>query len=308
MNTIIGAGMAGLLAGHAWPMATIAESAPEPREVHKALLRFRSDAVSKLTGIEFRRVRVHKGIWSVRSESFVPPDIRLANLYAQKVLGYDHIKGDRSIWNIEPVDRFIAPEDFYEQLLNNVGRRIQWGASGGFSNRLGTIISTAPMPVALQAAKITTDQSFRKSGITVRRWRLRNTDLFQTIYFPDSWTALYRASITKDMLIAEFADGHEDDEEGEWVHDMSEAFGIRFDEVAEPMGKVEQKYGKIEPIDDAARKQLLFQLTHDHGIFSLGRFATWRNILLDDIVDDIAVIKRLLRAGASSYDLKMAVK
>jgi hypothetical protein len=33
----------------------------------------------------------------------------------------------------------------------------------------------------------------------------------------------------------------------------------------------------------------------------IGRFATWRNILLDDVVDDIAVIKRLMRHGGA-YD------
>lgn len=299
MNTIIGAGMAGLIAGHAWPMATILEAAPAPREMHKALLRFRSDAVSKLTGIEFRRVRVHKGIWS--SGEFIQPNIRAANGYAQKVLGFDRISGDRSVWNIETVDRFIAPENFYEQLLDGVGMRVEWGVTGGFS-RAAPIVNTAPLPVALQAAKIVTDQSFVRAGIKVRRWRIPNADVFQTIYFPDLWHGLYRASITKDLLIAEFAENTEDDDR--WMQELCAAFNVRFDEVAEPLETSEQRYGKIEPISDRERKKLLFELTQTHGIFSLGRFATWRNILLDDIVDDIAVIKRLLHANA--YDLKMA--
>jgi hypothetical protein len=49
----------------------------------------------------------------------------------------------------------------------------------------------------------------------------------------------------------------------------------------------------------------LFRLTHERNIYSLGRFATWRNILLDDVVDDIAAIKKLLKAN-SAYDIRRA--
>ena len=115
---------------------------------------------------------------------------------------------------------------------------------------------------------------------------------------------MYRASITGNTLIAEFVDAATDP-----AYDMQlleRSFGIDLG-AATPLPAVEQKYGKIEPVDDAARKQLLFRLTHDHGIFSLGRLATWRNILLDDVVDDIAVIKRLSRSGAA-YDLHAATQ
>ena len=66
---------------------------------------------------------------------------------------------------------------------------------------------------------------------------------------------------------------------------------------------VEQRFGKIEPIADDERKSLLFRITHEHGVYSLGRFATWRNILLDDVVDDIVAIKRLARAAP--YEIRM---
>ena len=87
----------------------------------------------------------------------------------------------------------------------------------------------------------------------------------------------------------------------ESVELLEQSFGIDLSG-AEQLEAVEQKYGKIAPIDDAQRKRLLFRITHEHGLFSLGRFATWRNILLDDVVDDIAVIKRLARSGAA-YDV-----
>lgn len=302
MKTIIGAGMAGLIAGHAWPQAEILEAAPAPREMHKALLRFRSDAVSRLTGIEFRRVRVHKGIYS--SGEFHQPNIRLANKYAQKVLGFERIAGDRSIWNIEAVDRFIAPEDFYERLMETVQRRVTYNVAHGFS-MAGFKINTAPLPVALNECNVEHDVQFHKASIRVRRWRIPHADVFQTVYFPDLYHTLYRASITKDMLIAEFSDDTEDEED--WMEDLCRAFGVRFDECAEPLEDVHQKYGKIEPINDSIRKDLLFKLTNEHKIFSLGRFATWRNILLDDLTNDIDVIKRIVRNYAP-YEMHKAMQ
>jgi hypothetical protein len=35
-------------------------------------------------------------------------------------------------------------------------------------------------------------------------------------------------------------------------------------------------------------------LTEEHNIYSLGRFATWRQLLLDDLVKDIGVIEKLI--------------
>ena len=294
---IVGAGLAGLIAAHAWPNAPIIEASGKPRAVHRALLRFRSNAVSQLTGIEFRKVRVHKGIWAESQPQ--QPAIRWANLYAQKVLA-GGLKGDRSIWNLDTVERFVAPDNLYEQLVDSVGARILWGAPANFRDRKQPLISTAPLPVVLDALDIQRPFEFPRSGIQVHRWRVPGADVFQTLYYPDSHLSIYRASITGDTLIVEAVGplGDMDDEQ------ISMSFGINLSE-CEFLGSVEQKYGKIAPVDDSVRKQLLFKLTHDHNIYSLGRFATWRNILLDDVVDDIAAIKKLLKAN-NAYDIRRA--
>jgi len=119
--TIYGAGLAGLLAGCVFQNAKIIEAAPRHNISHKALLRFRSSAVGDAVGIPFRKVRVHKGIWF--ESRFQQPSIMLANMYSRKVIGK---LADRSIWNLDPVDRFIAPEDFIEQLVDRCESRIQW--------------------------------------------------------------------------------------------------------------------------------------------------------------------------------------
>lgn len=300
MKQIIGAGLAGLLAAHAWPSARILEASPAPAATHRALLRFRSDSVSRLTGIEFRKVRVNKAIFM--DGAYTSPSIRAANLYSRKVLGEDRLVGDRSIWDISPAERFIAPDTLYEQLLDSVGRRVEWGVSSDFARIESPTVNTAPLPVVLKSLGIAAPE-FHRSEIKVKRWRIPKCDLFQTIYFPELETSVYRASVTRDMLIVELIDSNF----SEYDYDMiEEAFGVSLT-YAEELPEVSQKYGKILPIDDGERKALLFRLTHDHSIYSLGRFATWRNILLDDVVDDIAAIKRLSRIGAA-YDLRAAAQ
>jgi len=292
--TIVGAGLAGLIAAHAWPNAPVLEISPKPRATHRALLRFRSDAVAKLTGIEFRKVTVHKGIWA--DQDFRPPSIRWANLYAQKVVG--RLAGDRSIWNIQTAERFIAPDNLYEQLVDAVGDRIQWATAAAFNTR-ALLISTAPLPHVLN--NLTSGgHEFRRASIHVTRWHVPGADVFQTVYFPERGTGLYRASITGHALIAEAIEPINVDDEKH----LGRAFGINVGN-CERLESVEQAFGKIVPCDEGVRKQILFRLTHDHNIYSLGRFATWRNILLDDVVDDIAVIKRLLKTN-NAYDVRRA--
>jgi len=291
---IIGAGLSGLIAAHAFPAAQIFEAGPR-RESHHALLRFRTEKVSILTGIPFRRVVVRKGIWA--ANRFRAPDIAIANQYSTKCLD---VISSRSIWDISPAERFIAPESFYEQLVDHLHGRVLWECAADFAGFRTPAISTAPMHVPVQALgwPEATEIAFTRRPITVQRWRVPFADVFQTIYFPDPDHTLYRASITGSLLIAEFAG----DPSGPWAKALQQAFAIP-KLFAHPIDSVTQSHGKISPIDEAARRSIIMRLTERHQIYSLGRFATWRNILLDDVVDDIGTIRRLM--AASSYDRKL---
>ena len=292
---IVGAGLAGLMAAHAFPNARLWEAAPEPTAAHHALLRFRSDAVSRLTGVEFTPVAVHKGIfWRGQYRA---PDIRLANLYSRKVLAGALL--DRSIWDLAPVTRWVAPMDLYERLLDAVRNRVSWATPWDFTTP-GPVLSTAPLPVVLGCFGMEPRHTFKHESIRVLRYRLPDAHVHQTVYFPELAHTMYRASITGNVLIVEFA-GSEDDGQG-WEAELANAFALP--ECIEIMDEVDQKYGQIAPIDETARKRIIATLTTDHGIYSVGRFATWRNILLDDVVQDLAIVKRLL--VASDYDRAMA--
>jgi len=112
--------------------------------------------------------------------------------------------------------------------------------------------------------------------------------------YPCEKTTLYRASITKDLLIAEYI-GEPD--ERYWL--VLQAFGLTSDDVEE-IETVKQGFGKIAPIDDAWRKNFIYRLSNNYTIYSLGRFGTWRNILMDDVLNDLQVIKKLM--NANSYE------
>lgn len=296
---IVGAGLAGLIAAHVFPKEPVVEARPEPTELHKALLRFRSPVVGELTGIEFAPVTVRKGIWM--DGEWHEPNIRVANLYSQKVIGK---LSDRSIWNLDSETRWIAPENLYERLVDSVGSRISWGEKAHFLNSDSPVISTAPMPVVLREIGIQAEPGeFKRAPIDVRRFRIPGAAVYQTVYFPTREHTLYRASITGDLLICEFTE--RDGDIPGWQSDVVSAFGLRESDVHqyEELERVSQEHGKIAPINESYRRSLIHALTEDFNIFSLGRFATWRNILLDDVVHDAAVIKRLI--NASQYERRI---
>lgn len=295
---IFGAGLAGLLAAMQFQTATILEAGPEGHVNHKALLRFRSGIIGESIGIPFRKVTVRKGIWA--DGEFCTPTIEWANRYAMKVIGQ---LIDRSIWNIEAVERYIAPEDVIPQLIERCGKRILWNmpvTKELLACQLAMkqpIISTIPMSVLAALLDITDAPQFTSAAITVRRFRIPHADVFQTIYYPSPDTTLYRVSITGDLVIAEYVDRSDD-------YPWWESFGLSHSNFV-PLENVRQSFGKIAPIDDAWRRHFMFQLTQRYNIFSLGRFSTWRNILLDDVFHDLNVIKKLMVSSAYSVRLNL---
>jgi hypothetical protein len=312
---ILGSGMAGCLAATLNPTATILEAAISPPDNHSAVLRFRTDNISKVTGIPFKKVHVHKSIW-YKGKHYRQADPHMANLYSQKVAGKIL---PRSIWDLSSVDRFIAPPDFHMKLLERLNKRIVYGAkvtditkdnifaemgnTAMFARNDTAIISTMPMPVLADvlgeydSEGLVLGQNFHHAPIYTERWEVADCDVHQTVYFPSDDTPMYRATLTGNALILEGT--HPSDH---MIDHACFAFGIINIDRYKLIKRGELKYGKIAPIDESVRKNFMFKCTHELGIFSLGRFATWKNLLMDDVYDDIFTIRRMI--GQSAYDLR----
>lgn len=305
---ILGAGLAGCVAAHLFPGANILEActAKDVINSHKALLRFRTDALSKITGVPFRKVRVYKSVFFQDAHYLSEVPIPLMNMYARKVTG---AISDRSISNLAPVDRWVAPPNLHEILVDRIASQIDFswpvttvskillsdGKGRGIDRREDAVISTIPLPVILKAADMEQDHrafSFMRAPIFVSRYGVDNCDVFQTIYFPFEGMSVYRASITGNLLIVESM-GIPAMEE---LATVRHAFGLSSGSCVLQEGQItSQQYGKIVPLPEDARHAILLRLTREKGVYSLGRFACWRNLLLDDLPADAEKIRALMR-------------
>lgn len=289
---IIGAGLTGLIAAYAFKDAVIHEYLKEPR-VHKAVLRFRTEEVSKLTGIPFKKVLVHKAV--SEGGGFVTPNLRHMNHYSLKVAGGFY---DRSIGNLEPSVRYIAPLDFHQQMLDHHKDRIFFGSDVPLTEMTTPVISTLPLSVLVDKFNLDAQlpkEALHSNPIYVTTVDVEHCDLYQTIYFPELSNPVYRASITGNQIIIEsmLTIGRTR------IEDTIETFGISGGWSIASLN-FEQKIGKFNPLEENYRKQLMYDITTALGIYSLGRHATWRKILLDDVVQDIQRIESMLKTSA--YD------
>lgn len=296
--TIIGAGLSGIIAAnilHRHNPKVIEKQTNLP-DNHSAVLRFRTDAVSRATGIKFEKVLVRKGIWDGAAMHNVC-NIRLANAYSQNVLGVANLK-DRSIWDLEAKERFIAPPDFIsraaESMDISLGMEILVQQKAE-SDKL--VISTIPMPVMVSMYGPTlgfdVTEMFKSPSLPVYTIRatVKGCSVHQTIYNGQlnkyEW---YRASIHSENLIIESAKPI--DSPWRILESVSQAFGVILP--ASNVQVSEQKAGKMMPIDETERQRFISSLSDEFGIFSLGRLATHRpKLLLDDIPGDIESIFRI---------------
>lgn len=292
--------MAGLLAAHMLRRhnPVIHEAQPALPNNHHALLRFRSDAVSRATGIPFRKVRVSKSVmWLGEHMTKVP--LHLANMYSQKVTGEVH---DRSVLNLEPAERWIAPPDFINQ-LSHIGITVQLNAplkqDYELLNRMDPSISTIPMDRMMDIIGWPDRPQFKYQQVWTINAEISQpvVDVYQTIYYPGADRLAYRASLTGRLLTLEYSNQPSDTASFlmREVEESMRDFGVSTRVlVREPPTLSYQKYGKLAPIDPRVRRAFILALTDRYNTYSLGRFATWRQILLDDVVHDIQVIERFI--------------
>lgn len=295
---IIGAGMAGLIAAHHFRRfkPVIIEAQPSMPHNHTAVLRFRSPAIGHLTGVPFRRVRVDKAVFS-GGKVHTSPTLRDFNQYAQKVSG---TIASRSIGNIDPCERWIAPDNFVDLMAKGLPATIQFGQEFdmGYVSDGCPIISTIPMHSLAAATASPNGLHCTCTPVhTITADLGPDCDVYQTVYAPEPELGWYRASITGRKLIVEgagctpiFAGGLPDC--------LASVFGIQANAIENVQHNI-QRMGKICDVDDAQRKSFIVRMTHNFHIYSLGRFACWRHTMLDDLVGDLQVIDSIITHGSN---------
>jgi hypothetical protein len=299
---IYGAGMAGLLTAAMLRRLrpSVHEAQAELPDNHGALLRFRTDAVQRETGQPFRKVRVLKSVKS-GGRLRTAATIRDANQYAYKVTGEIQ---PRSVLDLTPCDRYIAPADFISTMARDAILKmnapldldtLKLNKAGGY-----VTISTIPMPVLMQmvgwpGAKF----RWRPIWSIIVHVQRPLVDVYQTIYYPEPDAPYYRASMTGDKLIIEYlvdpgarpivnqSTRTEHNAITRHVDSVLEDFGIPTDATYTVSPPKRQEYGKLVPLDKQERQTFVLAMTDEYNCYSVGRFATWRQILLDDVVQDV---------------------
>jgi hypothetical protein len=303
---IIGAGMAGLLAGAMLrnKCSEIIEAQASLPNNHAAVLRFRSSVVGDTLGIPFKKVQMMKAVQPYRNP------IADAMLYSKKI---GSIYQFRSIINAngEVSTRYIAPETLIDQMMGCVTAGIKFNCQvdNGFfiRNSEEPIISTVPMPVLMDLLQYDGPRpKFDYLGGTVISAAILNSEAYCSLYIPDPHEFPYRLSITGNRLLIEISDNSLSHDLVGGYQEMIIGFaclhlGISSGHLS-GVSMARQRYAKILPADEDLRKRFMIWATDNHNVYSLGRFATWRpGLLLDDVVNDVRVIQKLIN-DKHAYD------
>jgi hypothetical protein len=230
--------------------------------------------------------------------------------YARKVMPEGKIEL-RSIINIDPAERFIAPPDLIARMSKGVPIRFSHTLEQhlNFLERRelerDSIISTMPMMTLMHVLKYDGPQpDFRWLNGGTMKFIIDDCDLFATLYFPFEEDIFYRISITGNQVIGESVNPSLFMEVPE-PHSLLKHFGlekVRHSHVAYKP----QAYAKINNLseeDRAKADRFMMWASVEHGIYSLGRFATWRaGLLLDDLVKDVNRIEGWITQG--SYKMR----
>ena len=314
---IIGAGMAGLLAGgmiRDQPV-TLHESASTLPNNHSAVLRFRTSIVGDALDIPFKKVRMMKTSHPWRNP------VADAMAYSMKTNGTATLRSVTTA-NGEISERYIAPENLIMELGTRLNGPVFFDSkinSIDLSAMPRPIISTIPMPVLMKLLHYTDMPKFNYvNGFNIN-CTLPDGDAYVSVYVPNPKDAFNRISLTGDKLTIEFSAPDQSADEVKRRVDVIKSNDVILNELVNRAlyylslegckwhsVKVSlQPYSKILPINEGERRRFIVWATDQHGIYSLGRFATWRpGLLMDDVVNDVRVIRKIIKNGSYEHRMK----
>lgn len=292
---IVGAGLAGLLAANmlqSHRQVKVFEKQLTLPNNHSAVLRFRTSSIGDVLNIPFKKVTM------IKTHSVCNNLVADSLMYSFKNSGV--YCSDRSIiTGPTTADRYIAPPDLIKILADRIKPPIEFNYDFNFHPGRWPVISTIPMPTLMKKLNYPNIENVTfnfSSGFNVRA-TIDQCDAYVSLLVPDPSLPFSRISITGNEIIIECPNLSVYVKEKFGLECVSLACtlcGINNNKISTDSIVVkEQRYAKINQIDDDIRKDFIFWATDNFGIFSLGRFATWRpGLLLDDLIKDIRLIDK----------------
>ena len=314
---IIGAGMAGLLAGGMIrdQSVSIWESASSLPNNHSAVLRFRSSIVGDALDIPFKKVKMMKTTYPWRNP------VADAMAYSMKTNGTASLRSVTDA-NGEISERYIAPENLIQELRKRVTGAVFFDVKIGSDELEGMskpIISTVPMPVLMKLLKYEDIPKFSYvNGFNIN-CTVPQSDAYVSVYVPNPYRQFNRVSLTGQKLTIEFSfpelNNEELKDEADCIRNDASAIELLVLDALYCLGMEDcewqdaklsmQPYSKILPIDEGERRRFILWASDNFGIYSLGRFATWRpGLLMDDVVNDVRVIRKIIKNGSYEHRMK----
>lgn len=293
---IIGAGISGIMAEKAFLGSgfdiEMYDASKEPLKAHLAVMRLRDQESERYFG-QLDRITVRKAVlW--KNNLTENPTIQMNNEYSLKTRG---MIDRRSLSSCGEVDRYLFRE-FPKSFICQYGQSLTGYKDKSFEignnlKQYDICISTIPMPSLLSVLGINAGIEFIYKPIYVSRMSINlDSRVYQTIYIPESQFLVYRITLDNNVIVTESLAGFPSAEEIDYLLQFFAIGSKNYD--LNSGHKQVQKYGKIVDIDDAVRRSLLMMITDKFNIYSLGRFAIWKSIRVDDVIKDIEQIKRLM--------------
>ncbi len=306
---IIGAGLAGTAAKNFFSNKSVEVFDSRNKDEgwsHKALMRIRDPALGNYLGCKLKKIQAYKCIY-YDGKIYDTYQHNLSNMYSMKVSGSII---NRSIDKLGWEERYLVEGEIDTEGVNFNKKVISIKDNiitfdDGSSNNYDEMINTMPLPDIAKVCGIETEETFTKKSRTIIVKiipLLIESNVNQTVYFPSLSYGLYRATLQENKIIAEILFDESILLGYEWSlfsKDLFKVFGL-CDEKFYDLNKISTYYqsnGKLIPINNEYRKYLILELTERFGIYSLGRYATWRNITSEDIIPDIEKISHLMEMG-----------
>lgn len=330
---VIGAGFAGTIIGNMFSQqgkdVSVIDIGKGDNN-HFAIMRFRDPQVGRPLGVNLRDVLVEKAVyWN--HQIHYHADIRMKNSYSLKTYGS---LGYRSLGELGVVKRYLidgkfsryrhtmwdcSPTEFGE---TNGMHWCSFDANQSYRNTDPSIVervccyykycvSTIPLP---KLAELLPDISFpgkefRATPIYVTRIKLNDnvhSKVNQTIYFPEDSFSAYRVSLEENTLIIESVEPEVHTVTPSDADELTEilgAFGLSKCQIGQHLmaGPFTQRLGKLSDVDDNVRRKVIYNITDKHSIFSLGRFAIWKPIRADQLIEDAEKVLRMINMGMDRF-------